>query len=126
MNRGKAKAQIPRPSATWLESNPAARAWRDLGEAIPSRRAVRRRWWSRTRPRPRRSRNHDALRDRPARAGSARNCFPSLPLEDDVRKVEKIPSNVDLSVGGFPCQDLSQAGKTAGIEEANPGRKTVA
>lgn len=58
--------------------------------------------------------------DPPARA-VLETRFPSLPLEDDVRKVEKIPSNVDLLVGGFPCQDLSQAGKTAGIEGANSG-----
>lgn len=40
--------------------------------------------------------------------------FPGVPLEADVREVATLPC-VDLISAGFPCQDLSQAGRTAGI-----------
>lgn len=40
--------------------------------------------------------------------------FPHIPLEPDVRRMTSLPQ-VDLVAAGFPCQDLSQAGKTAGI-----------
>ena len=40
--------------------------------------------------------------------------FPSVPLVADVRTLKGLPK-VDLVAAGFPCQDLSQAGKTAGI-----------
>jgi DNA (cytosine-5)-methyltransferase 1 len=39
----------------------------------------------------------------------------------DVRKLERLPSDVDLLVAGFPCQDLSQVGPTAGIGGAKSG-----
>jgi len=40
-----------------------------------------------------------------------------VPFERDVLKAAKkrLPEGIDLVAGGFPCQDLSQAGKTAGI-----------
>jgi DNA (cytosine-5)-methyltransferase 1 len=41
--------------------------------------------------------------------------FPNTPLHDDVTTLRKLPKGTDLLTGGFPCQDLSQAGKTAGI-----------
>lgn len=50
----------------------------------------------------------------PARAVLAAR-FPGVPCETDVRSIEALPDEVDLLVGGFPCQDLSQAGRTAGI-----------
>ncbi|MEM1452294.1 MAG: DNA (cytosine-5-)-methyltransferase [Planctomycetota bacterium] len=40
--------------------------------------------------------------------------FPDVPLAGDVREVESLPE-CDLVTAGFPCQDLSQAGRTAGI-----------
>jgi DNA (cytosine-5)-methyltransferase 1 len=40
--------------------------------------------------------------------------FPGVALQRDVRTLEELPP-VDLVVAGFPCQDLSQAGRTAGI-----------
>lgn len=39
----------------------------------------------------------------------------------DVSELKALPSEVDLVVGGFPCQDLSQAGLTAGIGGARSG-----
>lgn len=50
-----------------------------------------------------------------------RKRFPKIPLHDDVRTLDEIPRGTDLLAGGFPCQDLSQAGKTAGIAGSNSG-----
>src|SRR4051794_13715391 len=44
--------------------------------------------------------------------------FPGVPLVRDVRKLKALP-DVDLVAAGFPCQDLSQAGRTAGIRGNN-------
>src|SRR5262245_23907904 len=38
----------------------------------------------------------------------------AMDVEPDVRKLRAFPK-VDLIAAGFPCQDLSQAGRTAGI-----------
>ena len=46
--------------------------------------------------------------------------FPDTPLVGDIRRLKDLP-NVDLVAAGFPCQDLSQAGRTAGIEGKNSG-----
>jgi DNA (cytosine-5)-methyltransferase 1 len=40
--------------------------------------------------------------------------FPDAKLEGDVRDLDSLPK-VDLLAAGFPCTDLSQAGRTAGI-----------
>lgn len=40
--------------------------------------------------------------------------LPGVPLHPDVRTLRSLPT-VDVVTAGFPCQDLSQAGKTAGI-----------
>ena len=45
--------------------------------------------------------------------------FPGIPNAGDVTRLTSLPA-VDLLTAGFPCQDLSQAGKTAGID----GRKS--
>jgi len=50
----------------------------------------------------------------PARAVLAAR-FPDVPCEPDIRAIEALPADIDLLVAGFPCQDLSQAGLTAGI-----------
>lgn len=42
--------------------------------------------------------------------------FPSIPIYPDIRKLEgKQIGTVDVIYGGFPCQDLSQAGRKAGL-----------
>ncbi len=41
-----------------------------------------------------------------------------LPVHEDVRELKSVPE-VDLLTAGFPCQDLSQAGRKSGIEGAN-------
>ncbi|NEX91635.1 DNA (cytosine-5-)-methyltransferase [Caulobacter sp. 17J65-9] len=39
----------------------------------------------------------------------------------DVTDIKAIPAETELLTAGFPCQDLSQAGKTAGIEGRRSG-----
>ncbi|TPM34676.1 DNA (cytosine-5-)-methyltransferase [Mesorhizobium sp. B2-3-4] len=56
----------------------------------------------------------------PARAVLAAR-MPDVPCELDVCDLETLPQEVELLVGGFPCQDLSQAGLTAGIGGARSG-----
>jgi DNA (cytosine-5)-methyltransferase 1 len=46
--------------------------------------------------------------------------FPGVELVGDVRDVCRLPP-VDLVTAGFPCQDLSQAGRTAGITGSQSG-----
>ncbi len=46
--------------------------------------------------------------------------FPDTRIVRDVRELKSL-GNVDLVTAGFPCQDLSQAGRTAGIGGRNSG-----
>lgn len=46
--------------------------------------------------------------------------FPGVPLTGDVRELRDLPE-ADLIAAGFPCQDLSQAGRTAGIDGVKSG-----
>ncbi len=41
--------------------------------------------------------------------------FRDVPLHPDVRELRSIPAGIDVLAAGFPCTDLSQAGRTAGI-----------
>jgi len=57
----------------------------------------------------------------PAAQAVLRNRFPGVLIKSDVRNVARLPQNVDLITAGFPCQDLSQAGKTKGIFGSRSG-----
>jgi len=46
--------------------------------------------------------------------------FPGADLVADIRGLEALPA-AEVVAGGFPCQDLSQAGRTAGIDGRNSG-----
>ena len=41
--------------------------------------------------------------------------FPDVPKQSDVRDLSDLPADTEVLTAGFPCQDLSQAGRTAGI-----------
>jgi len=56
----------------------------------------------------------------PARAVLAVK-MPDVPCKRDVRDLKALPTEVDLITGGFPCQDLSQAGQTLGIGGSRSG-----
>ncbi len=47
--------------------------------------------------------------------------FPGVTKHADVTTLSNLPPGTDLLTGGFPCQDLSQAGKTVGIEGSRSG-----
>jgi len=50
-----------------------------------------------------------------------REQFPETEIWEDVRTLERLPRGTQLVAAGFPCQDLSQAGKTAGITGRRSG-----
>lgn len=47
--------------------------------------------------------------------------FPDIDLVGDVVAIPDLPSDIELLCAGFPCQDLSQAGLTAGIAGTRSG-----
>lgn len=47
--------------------------------------------------------------------------FPGVDYRDDIRRLRSLPADVDLVCAGFPCQDLSQAGLTAGLDGERSG-----
>jgi len=44
-----------------------------------------------------------------------RKHWPSVPIHDDIKTFFPEPYSADVICGGFPCQDISNAGKRAGI-----------
>src|SRR5262249_33911687 len=46
--------------------------------------------------------------------------FPAIPVVPDVRELDSLPV-VDVVTAGFPCQDLSQAGRKQGIKGSQSG-----
>ena len=47
--------------------------------------------------------------------------FPDVEVHPDVRELTDLPAETTIVAAGFPCTDLSQAGRTAGIEGVNSG-----
>lgn len=47
--------------------------------------------------------------------------FPEVPNVGDIGALRSLPAETELVAAGFPCQDLSQAGRTAGIAGAKSG-----
>ncbi len=47
--------------------------------------------------------------------------FPEVEYRDDITQLRSLPGEVDAICAGFPCQDLSQAGRTAGLEGERSG-----
>ncbi len=45
--------------------------------------------------------------------------YPNIPIHNDIRTFTAMPGQFDVAVGGFPCQDISVAGKKAGIKPGN-------
>ena len=43
--------------------------------------------------------------------------FPKVPCHDDIKTFTAFPGQYDVITGGFPCQDISVAGKREGITE---------
>ncbi|HMO45460.1 MAG TPA: DNA cytosine methyltransferase [Rubrivivax sp.] len=47
--------------------------------------------------------------------------FPDIAYHDDITRLRSLPAGVDAICAGFPCQDLSQAGRTAGLDGERSG-----
>lgn len=47
--------------------------------------------------------------------------MPNCPIQPDVRSLTRLPAGTNMLLAGFPCQDLSQAGRAAGISGLRSG-----
>ena len=43
--------------------------------------------------------------------------WPNVPIHDDITTFQPQMGSADVVCGGFPCQDISHAGKQAGIRQ---------
>ena len=51
--------------------------------------------------------------------------FPNVPIYEDITKLDGTQfKDIDLITGGFPCQDISIAGKGKGLIDEETGKKT--
>lgn len=57
----------------------------------------------------------------PAAQAVLRERFPDVEYRHDITQLRSLPAGVDAICAGFPCQDLSQAGKTAGLDGERSG-----
>ncbi len=57
----------------------------------------------------------------PAAEAVLRMRFPGVEYRKDIKALRSLPALVDLICAGFPCQDLSQAGRTAGLDGERSG-----
>lgn len=49
------------------------------------------------------------------------NQFSGVALHDDVTTLKALPRQIDLLAAGFPCQDISQAGRVGGLAGTRSG-----
>jgi DNA (cytosine-5)-methyltransferase 1 len=47
--------------------------------------------------------------------------FPDTEYRSDITQLRSLPASIDGICAGFPCQDLSQAGRTAGLDGEKSG-----
>lgn len=52
----------------------------------------------------------------PASRAVLQTRFPGVDYWQDITELRSLPADVEVVCAGFPCQDLSQAGRTAGLE----------
>ncbi|MBZ9894222.1 DNA (cytosine-5-)-methyltransferase [Mesorhizobium sp. BR1-1-6] len=58
----------------------------------------------------------------PARQNDLRSTWPGVPIFDDVRSIPTANlGRIDVITGGFPCQDISTAGRRTGIHGERTG-----
>lgn len=57
----------------------------------------------------------------PASRAVLQSRFPGVEYREDITLLRTLPASVDLICAGFPCQDLSQAGRTAGLDGSRSG-----
>lgn len=58
---------------------------------------------------------------RPGAQAVLQAAFPGVRIDPDVRALGPISRGTDLITAGFPCQDLSQAGRTSGLAGEQSG-----